>query len=101
MRPVTGIAFGIFRFTAFKTDILNAVDADALQIKSGDEVKVTTRRGSLVIEAKVSDSVREKTLFIPVSERKVNYLANDLLDIHSKQPDYNHNAARITRAKEL
>lgn len=34
-------------------------------------------------------------IFIPISNREVNYLTNDLLDKESLQPDYNHSAVKI------
>jgi anaerobic selenocysteine-containing dehydrogenase len=76
---------------------INTADAALLNIADGDDVKVSTRRGSLVLKAKVTDSIREKTLFVPVTERKINYLTNDLLDPHSKEPDFNHSAAAIQK----
>ena len=76
---------------------INTEDAKALNIADGDNVKITTRRGSLILKTVVSDSVREKTVFIPVTERKVNYLTHDLLDPISKEPDYNHSAAKIAK----
>ena len=76
---------------------INTEDARALQIADGDAVRVATRRGSIVVPALVTDDIREKTLFIPVSERRINYLTNDLLDPLSKEPDYNHSAASLKR----
>ena len=76
---------------------INTADAALLKISDGDDVKVSTRRGSLVLKAKLTDSIREKTLFVPVTERKINYLTNDLLDPHSKEPDFNHSAAVIQK----
>jgi len=76
---------------------ISTADAKQAGIGTGDKVKVTTARGSLVFEAKVTDAIREKTLFIPVTDRRMNYLTNDLLDPESKEPDYNHNAAKIEK----
>jgi len=76
---------------------INPDDAMSLKISDGDSVKVTTRRGSLLLKAKVTDSIREKTLFVPVTERKINYLTNDLLDPLSKEADYNHSAATVQK----
>lgn len=76
---------------------INTHDAKKSSIVSGDKVKVTTARGSLVFDALVTDAIREKTLFIPVTDRRINYLTNDLLDPLSKEPDYNHNAAQIEK----
>ncbi|MDA3946068.1 MAG: molybdopterin oxidoreductase family protein, partial [Helicobacteraceae bacterium] len=74
---------------------INPEDAQALNIKNGDTIKVVSRRGELTTKALITDTIREKTLFIPISNRDVNYLTNDLLDRESLQPDYNHSATRI------
>jgi len=76
---------------------ISTEDARAMGIAEGDAVEVSTRRGTLTLPARVTDAIREKTLFIPVSERRLNYLTNDLLDPVSKEADYNHNAARVVR----
>jgi len=76
---------------------INPEDAKALKIKNGDTIKVISRRGELTTKALITNSIREKTIFIPISNRNVNYLTNDLCDRESLQPDYNHNATRIER----
>ncbi|QOY50984.1 molybdopterin oxidoreductase family protein [Candidatus Sulfurimonas baltica] len=76
---------------------INPEDAEILNIKNGDAIKVISRRGELTTKALITDTIREKTLFIPISNRDVNYLTNDLLDRESLQPDYNHSATRIER----
>lgn len=77
---------------------VNTDDAAALGVANGDDVIVTTRRGSLTLKAKVTDTIQQKVLFIPVTERKLNYLTNDLLDPMSKEPDFNHSAATLSKA---
>lgn len=74
---------------------ISSDDARELGIKNAQKVKVTTRRSSLILSASVTDDIGKKNLFIPVSERGVNYLTNDLLDPISKEPDFNHSAARV------
>jgi anaerobic selenocysteine-containing dehydrogenase len=74
---------------------INPMDAKALDIKEGDMVDIKSLRGEITLEAKISDEVKEKTIFIPVSARKMNYLTSDLIDKESFQPDYNHSAVSI------
>lgn len=74
---------------------INPMDAKALDIKEGDMVDIQSLRGEITLEAKISDEVKEKTIFIPVSARKMNYLTSDLIDKESFQPDYNHSAVSI------
>ena len=72
-------------------------DADKLTIKNGDAIKVSSIRGELLTKALVTKNIREKTIFIPISNRNINYLTNDLLDKESFQPDYNHSAVKIKK----
>lgn len=70
-------------------------DAKAYDIEEHQKIKVTTRRGSLLLHVSITDTIKKGCLFIPVTETGINYLTNDLLDPYSKQPDYNHSAAKI------
>lgn len=74
-------------------------DAQVLQIQNGDEVRVFSKRGSITTIAVVRDTVQKKTLFMPISNREINYLTNDLLDSQSLEPDYNHNAVQLLKVK--
>ncbi len=76
---------------------IHSSDADMLNIKDGEEVRVISIRGKLITKVLVTDNIREKTIFIPISNREVNYLTDDLLDRESYQPDYNHSAVRIEK----
>lgn len=93
----TGFVKRLLRDKSLSFVEINSADAKALGIKTGDLVEVITKRGALGLHAEVSDDIREKTLFIPVTERRINYLTTDLLDPESKQPDYNQNAATIVK----
>lgn len=72
----------------------NAKDSN---IKDGDLIKISSIRGEIESKALLSYSIREDTIFIPVSHRGINYLTNDLLDKESLQPDYNHSAVKIEK----
>ncbi|QFR49715.1 molybdopterin oxidoreductase family protein [Sulfurimonas lithotrophica] len=76
---------------------INTKDADELQIKHGEKIKVASSRGEILTKAYVTDAIREKTIFIPISNREINYLTNDILDRESLQPDYNHSAVKISK----
>ncbi|MGE4396439.1 MAG: molybdopterin oxidoreductase family protein [Sulfurimonas sp.] len=76
---------------------INPEDAAEYGIKDKDEIVVCSARGSIRTKAVVTDAIRSKTLFIPVTNREVNYLTSDLLDRESLQPDYNHSAVTIKR----
>ena len=72
-------------------------DAEILNLKNGEDIKVISIRGELLTKVLITKNIREKTIFIPVSNRDINYLTNDLLDRESLQPDYNHSAVKITK----
>ena len=44
---------------------INPATAAKLGINDGDKVKVTSRRGTIVVKAKVSDIVEDSVVFIP------------------------------------
>jgi ferredoxin-nitrate reductase len=76
---------------------INSKDAKNLNIKDGDEIKIISKRGEISSKALVTDNINQKTIFIPISNRDVNYLTNDLLDKESLEPDYNHSAVKIEK----
>ncbi|MDO8260074.1 MAG: molybdopterin dinucleotide binding domain-containing protein, partial [Candidatus Magasanikbacteria bacterium] len=76
---------------------IHTKDALKLGIQNGDEIKVVSRRGELLSKAIVSEEINEKTIFIPITNREINYLTDDLLDAESFQPDYNHSTVRIEK----
>ncbi|MFT7004450.1 MAG: ferredoxin-nitrate reductase [Sulfurimonas sp.] len=76
---------------------INTKDAKELGIKSGDKIQISSRRGSINSKALVTDDINEKNVFLPISNREVNYLTNSLLDRDSLEPDYNHSVVKIKR----
>jgi len=80
---------------------INPIDAKNLEIENGDMVDVTSARGEITLEAKITSDVKEKTIFIPVSVKKINYLTLDLVDKESLQPDYNHSAVKVKSITKL
>jgi nitrate reductase NapA len=79
---------------------LNPEDAKAWGIKNRDKVKLITRRGSLVVEAKVIDRPRRGTIFLPWHwpESLTNLLTIDAVDPGSKEPEYKIAACKIEKA---
>lgn len=76
---------------------INPKNAKELNLENGDKIKVSSIRGEIESKVLITDTIRENTVFIPVSNRNINYLTNDLLDKESLQPDYNHSAVRIEK----
>lgn len=79
---------------------INPDDAKSWGINNRDKVKVTTRRGSLVIEAKVIDRTRKGTIMIPWHwpESLTNILTIDAVDPGSFEPEYKVAACKVEKA---
>ncbi|MDX1583216.1 MAG: molybdopterin dinucleotide binding domain-containing protein, partial [Thermoanaerobaculia bacterium] len=81
---------------------INPSDAKRLSIKTGDMVRLTTRRGSKIIPASVGGrgNPPEGMVFVPFFDE--SYLINELtLDAYcpiSKQPDYKKCAVKVEKA---
>jgi ferredoxin-nitrate reductase len=88
--PQTLLKFKPLSFVEIHPD-----DAKSLDIEEGDSVEIISRWGSLETTARLTEGILGKTLFVPISERGVNYLTNNRLDPESKEPDYNHTAVKI------
>jgi predicted molibdopterin-dependent oxidoreductase YjgC len=78
---------------------INTDDAEALGIKNGEKVKVSSRRGSIEIETRTTWKIPSGTVFIPMhyKEASVNLLTTDALDPYAKTPEYKACAVRIDR----
>ena len=66
-------------------------------IKPGEQVRVTTRRGSIELTARADRAVQEGTIFIPFAyvEAAANILTNPQLDPIGKIPEYKYCAVKI------
>ena len=76
---------------------VNPEDASKLGIQDKDKVKVSSRRGSVEVEAKVTDRVKKGVIFMPFhfAEAAANILTNSALDPVSKIPEYKVCSARL------
>ena len=93
----TNLPQTLLKFKELNFCEINPIDAQVLNLKDGDIIKVSSRRGSLITKAHITNTILEKTIFIPISNREINYLTNDLLDKESLEPDYNHSAVKIEK----
>ena len=75
-------------------------DAERLGIRSEDSVRVTTRRGSIVVRAHVARKVRPGAIWMPFHyvEAPTNLLTNDAFDNITRTAEYKACAARIEKA---
>ncbi len=80
---------------------INIVDSEKLCIKDGEIIKVSSRRGSLDIKARVSQRVGIGLVFIPMHyhEAAANILTIDALDPVVKIPELKVCAVKIEKAK--
>jgi formate dehydrogenase major subunit len=79
---------------------LHPADAARIGVGPGDYVRVTSRRGSIRIMAKVSDRENEGACFIPFHFREAaaNVLTNDAIDPTGKIPEFKFCAVRVEPA---
>jgi assimilatory nitrate reductase catalytic subunit len=74
--------------------------ADFLGVADGDLVRVSSRRGSIELPARVTTTIRPDTVFIPYhwpGRKAANQLTNPVLDPESKIPEYKVCAVRVER----
>jgi len=70
--------------------------AQAHGLLEGHLARVTTRRSHAVFRVKLSEKIREDTLFLPFHWGVVNGLTNDALDPHCKMPEFKVCAAALS-----
>jgi nitrate reductase NapA len=80
---------------------INRADAQELGIKSGDKVRLTSRRGHIELKAAVDGRGKPPrgSVFVPFFDesKRINELTLDAMDNISKEPDYKKCAVRIER----
>ncbi|MZQ85958.1 molybdopterin-dependent oxidoreductase [Paenibacillus sp. 5J-6] len=65
------------------------------------KIRLTSRRGSLVFEVKVTEGIQPRTVFVPFhwgDEHSINVLTNDALDPTSRMPEFKICAVQVERA---
>jgi ferredoxin-nitrate reductase len=76
---------------------INPINAKQLNIQEGDIIKISSIRGELESKVIITENIRVDTIFVPVSNRDINFITNDLYDKESLQPDYNQSAVKIEK----
>ncbi|MBR1972309.1 MAG: formate dehydrogenase subunit alpha [Oscillospiraceae bacterium] len=97
---MTGRVEGLMNISGRSYVEINPADAAKLGILSGDSVKVSSRRGGILAEARVTDIVPEGVLFMPFhfADGPANKLTNTAIDPTAKIPELKVCAARIEKA---
>jgi assimilatory nitrate reductase catalytic subunit len=70
--------------------------ARRLGVADGETVRIWTRRGSMAAPARVVDTIRPDTVFVPFHWVGANRLTNDALDPSSRMPEFKVCAAAVT-----
>ena len=80
---------------------INPKDARDLNVRSGDMVRITSRRGESTVKARVVDMPRPGMVFVPwcwADEKSlINYVTIDAFDPGSKQPEYKMCAVKLAK----
>ncbi len=78
---------------------INPIDSGKLGIKHGEMLRVSSRRGTIDIKARVTDRIRNGLVFIPMHyhEAAANLLTIDALDPIVKIPELKVCAVRVER----
>jgi len=81
---------------------INPLDAQKLGIENGKAVRVSSRRGTIVLRCKVTEKTTPGVVFIPFhfAEAAANILTNDTIDPLAKIPEYKVSAVQISPAHE-
>ena len=81
---------------------INPEDAARLGIGPNGPVRVTSRRGTIVLRARVTPKAVRGVVFIPFfyGPAAANLLTNDVVDPQAKIPEYKVSAVRITPVEE-
>ena len=100
----TGTVAQLFNHAEEPVVHINADDMSRRLIKNGDLVKVSNKRGSLVLPAQTSDEVQPSQTFIAMHWGSqfmhglgVNALMPPAFDKTSKQPELKHTAVKIEK----
>ncbi|RMG71370.1 MAG: formate dehydrogenase subunit alpha [Nitrospirae bacterium] len=76
---------------------INPEDAEKLEIRDSSPVRVSSKRGSIVVKARLTKGIARGTVFIPFhyAEAPANLLTNPALDPSAKIPEYKVCAVKI------
>ena len=98
-RTMTGRCAGLNDLASQARVELNTADAKALSIGDGEPARLVTRRGSIVVQVKVTDRVGPGVVFMPFhfAEAAANVLTVTALDPISKIPEFKVCAVRVEK----
>jgi formate dehydrogenase major subunit len=79
---------------------INTLDAKELEIKNGDMVRVSSRRGSIQVKARIGRKVSRGETWMPFHfpDSPVNMITNAALDEFAKIPEYKVCAVKLEKS---
>ena len=98
-RAMTGKTEGLMEIAPSSFIEINIKDADAIGIKDGDRVKVSSRRGEIETTARVGDKVSKGETWMPFHfpDGNANWLTNAALDKYARIPEYKVCAIKVEK----
>lgn len=81
---------------------IHPVDAERMDLKDLDYIRVTSRRGSIITRVQVTDRVKVGSMFMTFhyKESPVNELTNAAFDPITKTAEYKVSAVRVEKVKD-
>ena len=78
---------------------LNPKTLKLMGIEPGKNVRLTTKRGSIVVMARADRAISENMVFIPFAfvEAAANILTNPAVDPYGKIPEFKFSAVRLEK----
>lgn len=101
-RSMTGRVEGLVELSPEAYLEIHPADALNLGIEEGKRVRVSSRRGTIIVRAKLTERVPRGTVFIPFhfGEAPANLLTGAFLDPEAKIPEYKVCAVRLTPVED-
>jgi formate dehydrogenase alpha subunit len=98
-RTMTGKVDGLNAMCPESFVEINPDAAHKLSIAEGDKVRISTRRGSVVVTAKVTPKLKENVIFMPFhfADGSANTLTNPVVCPIAKIPEYKSCAAKVEK----
>jgi formate dehydrogenase major subunit len=98
-RTQTGRALGLNEILGEETADISPEDAKKLRIKHGERIRVKSRRGAVVVKAKVTDQVPKGMLWMAFHFREgcANWLTNPAFDPVTQTAEYKACAVAIEK----
>ncbi|MCR4553469.1 MAG: formate dehydrogenase subunit alpha [Succinivibrionaceae bacterium] len=101
-RAMTGKTPGLMEKEGHSFIEVNTADAARLGIENGERIRVSSRRGTITSEARVSDKVSPGETWMPFHfpDGNANVLTNAALDKFARIPEYKVCAIRIEKLEQ-